>query len=648
MALVPMQKVAIFGHQDHKEQILTQLHRIELLQITSTNLGEKEVVSATYEAELGELKAAIDFLDHYSGKKKTFIETLVPPKEPVAEDLLFATFREFDWRETIKRIKDLEAEIINLKNLENKLKEEINLLFPWTSLNIPLNQLTCGKNICLSAGTCKLKELANLRQKLEKFSSAVEVEEVSATKEKIYLLIFYLSSEEKTISDLLSKSGFEKVLLPLSERTPQKEVMHLQKILHDTKESQKRLLEEVSALLKHREKLTYVYDYLYQKYLEQQAQENIRNTKKVFILSGWVPKKHLEKLKIEISKITPLCEVQPILAASDEVPPTLIENPKTFYPFELITRIFGLPGQRELDPTIALSFFYLLFFAVCLSDVGYGIILAAVSFYLLKKLTLPEGGKKLLLLLFWGGIATVFVGIFTGSYFGMDLNTLPAPFSQMFKKLQIIDPIKNPLQVLIISLALGVIQNLFGILLAFWQKIKNREYLEAFLDQALWFYFLSSLVFWLICQVLSSPLTSLSMRATLVGAFLLVITQGRSEANLPKKIISGVLSLYRTTSYLGDTLSYSRLLALMMTTSIIGMVVNILAGLTKNSIPYLGYVIMIAILLVGHAFNLVVSVLGAFIHAARLQLVEFFGKFYEGSGKEFRPLRRETKYVIIK
>jgi V/A-type H+-transporting ATPase subunit I len=230
----------------------------------------------------------------------------------------------------------------------------------------------------------------------------------------------------------------------------------------------------------------------------------------------------------------------------------------------------------------------------------------------------------------------------------MDLNTLPAPFSQMFKKLQIIDPIKNPLQVLIISLALGVIQNLFGILLAFWQKIKNREYLDAFLDQALWFYFLSSLVFWLICQVLSSPLTSLSMRATLVGAFLLVITQGRSEANLPKKIISGVLSLYRTTSYLGDTLSYSRLLALMMTTSIIGMVVNILAGLTKNSIPYLGYVIMIAILLVGHAFNLVVSVLGAFIHAARLQLVEFFGKFYEGSGKEFRPLRRETKYVIIK
>jgi V/A-type H+-transporting ATPase subunit I len=113
-------------------------------------------------------------------------------------------------------------------------------------------------------------------------------------------------------------------------------------------------------------------------------------------------------------------------------------------------------------------------------------------------------------------------------------------------------------------------------------------------------------------------------------------------------MIFGLLSLYRTTGYLGDTLSYSRLLALMMTTSIIGMVVNIIAMLTKDSVPILGYVIMLLVLVLGHAFNLIVSVLGAFIHAARLQLVEFFGKFYEGGGREFRPLRRETKYILIK
>ncbi|MGB9612772.1 MAG: V-type ATPase 116kDa subunit family protein, partial [Candidatus Margulisiibacteriota bacterium] len=287
------------------------------------------------------------------------------------------------------------------------------------------------------------------------------------------------------------------------------------------------------------------------------------------------------------------------------------------------------------------------FFAMCLSDVGYGLILALVSFYLLGKLTLSEGGKKLLWLLFWGGIATVFVGILTGSYFGLDLNTLPPTFGLALKRLQIIDPIKNPLNVLILSLSLGVIQNLFGIALAMYWKIINKDYLSAFLDDGLWIFFLSSLVLLVVVLGLNSPLISIFSRAAIAAAILLVLTQGRHEQNIFKKLLTGILSLYRTTSYLGDTLSYSRLLALMMTTSIIGMVVNILAGLTKNSIPILGYVIMIAILIIGHTFNLVVSVLGAFIHAARLQLVEFFGKFYEGSGREFRPFQRETKYVKV-
>jgi len=128
---------------------------------------------------------------------------------------------------------------------------------------------------------------------------------------------------------------------------------------------------------------------------------------------------------------------------------------------------------------------------------------------------------------------------------------------------------------------------------------------------------------------------------------LLVLTQGRKEKLLVQKAFMGILSLYRTTSFLGDTLSYSRLLALMMTTSIIGMVINLIAGLTAG-IPYVGYIVMAAILVGGHIFNLVISVLSAFIHSARLQLVEFFSKFYTGSGREFKPMGYETKYVIIK
>ena len=98
---------------------------------------------------------------------------------------------------------------------------------------------------------------------------------------------------------------------------------------------------------------------------------------------------------------------------------------------------------------------------------------------------------------------------------------------------------------------------------------------------------------------------------------------------------------------MGDTLSYSRLLALGMSTTIIGSVINILAGMVKE-VPVLGILLMSALLIFGHIFNLLVGTLGAFVHSTRLQMVEFFSKFYEGGGREFRPYKREAEYTVLK
>ena len=175
-----------------------------------------------------------------------------------------------------------------------------------------------------------------------------------------------------------------------------------------------------------------------------------------------------------------------------------------------------------------------------------------------------------------------------------------------------------------------------------YQKVKEKNYSSAILDNGFWIFFLASLIAFGVTR------TKLAGSLALSGAILLVLSQGRHEKNIFKKFISGLLSLYSTTGYLGDTLSYSRLLALGMTSAIIGMVVNILAGLTLKSFPILGFIAALLILVIGHSFNLMVSVLGAFIHSMRLQLVEFFSKFFEGGGREFKPFKRETRYVIIK
>jgi V/A-type H+-transporting ATPase subunit I len=639
-----MQKVAILGHAQVLDETFAYLQKNGTVEITRVpfQTEEKEIAKESLELELAELESAIRFIGSVAGKKKSFIETFAPPKEILSEEQLNQFAREFDWRSLVSKIEDHETQLANLKNLEHTLLQELAVIWPWRSLDLKLNQLICGKKVCISAGSCKSRELEALQSKLEKLSPTQQVEIINSTRDKVFLLVFYLASEARPFQDLLSKLNFEKTILPVPERTPAQEIEHLEQLRQEAAKDRELLIGEIRSQLKNLPRLTYIYDHLFQKELERVAREKLAHTKRTFVLTGWTPQGNFEKLKAGLKKVTPLADVLAVKPEEKEIPPTLIHNPKALYPFEIITRIFGLPAQGEIDPTGALSFFYILFFAMCLSDVGYGTILSLLSYYYLRTLTLTEGGKKLLLLLFWGGIATVFAGVLTGSYFGIDTSQLPP----ILRQLQIIDPIKSPLNVLILSLFLGVFQNLTGVAIAMYWKMRNREYLNALLDDGLWIYFLSCLVLLVAASGMGSPLSGLFGKLSIVGAVLLALTQGRNEPTILKKAIFGILALYRTTSYLGDTLSYSRLLALMMTTSIIGMVINIIAGMTRG-VPVVGYLLMIVILVFGHTFNLIVSTLGAFIHSTRLQLVEFFGKFYSGGGREFKPFRRETKYVII-
>lgn len=652
MAVVETAKILILGHKSIKNEVLKYLQEAGLLQIVRTDQSLPQTLKeekVDYDLDLAELKSSIEFLEQAEGKKKNLLETFAPTREIAEEEELTSAYKEFDWEDVIKKIKSLEVESANLSHLTSKLKGENSLLMPWKALEVKLKDLTCTQKTCILPGRLKAQSLEDFKRKLLKFSPRIEIRTVNQDRGEAYLLIFYLSEEEKTLSDLIQKTEFSKVLLPASERTVKEEIEQHHSLIRDAEEQKKSFSSEAYDLIKYKSRLMQVYDYLYLRKIESEAKEKLVNTPHVFILEGWIRRPDFNKLKDKLRRISPALEVQEIAPSPGEIPPTIIENPKPLVPFELITRIFGLPSRGEMDPTAPLSFFYLLFFAICLSDAGYGVILAVLSLYLLKKLQLTEGGKNLMKLLFWGGILTVFAGIFTGSYFSINLDALPPGFlKNLVLSLRLIDPIKNPLQVLILSLFVGVIQNLFGLTLALYWKIKNKDYLTAILDYGLWIFFLASLVALVAALAVNSALSRFFSWSSISGAALLVLTQGRGEKTIFKKAVFGILSLYRTTSYLGDTLSYSRLLALMMTTSIIGMVINILADLTRNSVPFLGYVIMVAILLIGHAFNLVVSTLGAFIHSMRLQLVEFFGKFYEGGGKAFKPFKRETKYVLLK
>ena len=239
-----------------------------------------------------------------------------------------------------------------------------------------------------------------------------------------------------------------------------------------------------------------------------------------------------------------------------------------------------------------------------------------------------------------------------GSWLGNTLDYLPKQFSflreMLVDRLALINPVNDPIPILILSLLLGIIQIYTGIITKFVDNVRNNKTKDGLMDQGCWLLLITSILIFGIFNYFSLPQAVITISKFMIisGVLLIILTQGRSNKNFIKRIGSGILSLYDITGYLSDVLSYSRLFALGLATGIIAVVVNTLVELVKG-IPYVGFILVIIIYFGGHIFNIAISALSAFIHSARLQYVEFFTKFYQGGGSSFHPLKIDTKYINV-
>ena len=175
MPVVPMQKVAILGHEQIRDEILKYLQKHGILEITPIPAEEqKQEEEKELELALAEIESALRLLESASGKKKNLIESFAPYKETVEEEVLEQTAREFNWRAVVSRLKDYENQLANQKNLEHSLRAELALISPWQNLKAKLNQLSCTQKTCVAAGICKPRELEALEKKLGKFEENIK------------------------------------------------------------------------------------------------------------------------------------------------------------------------------------------------------------------------------------------------------------------------------------------------------------------------------------------------------------------------------------------------------------------------------------------------------------------------------------------
>ncbi len=365
----------------------------------------------------------------------------------------------------------------------------------------------------------------------------------------------------------------------------------------------------------------------------------------VRLMEGWVKVENAHEVIASLDEAGIYYEVaDPV---DGEKVPIEIKNDSYSSLFEPILKMYSLPNYRDLDPTIFFAPFFMLFFGLCMGDAGYGLLILAVSLWLLKAKPDIKAYAKLGC---WLGATTMVVGFLTGSFFGIDLSQQDWAFLAPVKHLFINEKNFKPFgyaPMMVFSVLIGLVQVLIGMCLAGVKAAKNSGWKYG-VGKFSWVTALLSVIilFGLPACGVTLPLFIQYVLYGLIGiASLGIMFYNNPDKNIFINFGGGLWSIYgMATGLLGDLLSYIRLFALGLTGGVLGGVFNQLAvELTSSLDWYIRWLLMILILLLGHGINFGLCMISSFVHPMRLTFVEFFKNAdFEGGGKAFTPFRKKA------
>lgn len=629
MSIAKMNKVTIIGTKDKEEEILKKLMKQGFFQIEDMshlaeneefkdifNKEEKNEEIAIINQKLIKIEKAISNIRKNNKIKKPMFAEKQIYKE-LSKETADNSYLEVE--EVNQLAQAIEENTTRMEEL-CKLKKELE---PWINFSISAD-LKNINYIKIILGTIDLKykkEQIGMALNKEKIEYSINI--INKDKNKMYVAVTTKSESITQVKRILKQFNFEEKNIELENETIAEKI---QKTQREIAELEKQVQTDRDKI---KPKQIKVFENLYDYYLNQKNLKLMRRkvvtTKNTFYLEGWMP----EGCKIENNKefIVKIREEQ----EGDDAP-VFVNNSKIVEPFQSITNMYSVPNKKELDPNPVMAFFYIIFFGLMLSDAGYGLLLTLGCLFVIKKKKYGKGEGSLIKLLTYCGISAIIWGIFFGSCFG---NLLPLK--------AVIDPLKDVMPLMGLALLLGIIHIYVGMFMKAIQLVKEKKILDAIFDIGFWYLLLTG-VFLLVIPIVAGDIgvwSEVGKYLAIVGAIGLLLTGGRHEKNIIKKAVKGVSGLYDITGYFSDVLSYSRLMALCLSTGVIAQVVNLLAELV-------GPIPAILVGIIGHGFNLANSALGSYVHTSRLQYVEFFGKFYEGGGKEFTPFKYKNKYTKIK
>ena len=665
MGVAKLKKAELYYHKSVHEQIAAILQESGACQIIST--VEENIKPADIEAlisktdeKLADVRYLTRTLSPLYVDPVPALDRMLGERDEVTMSELEQLAAKTDLKAVSESIRSLEHEIGEVKSKLSEARTNSLLLSDLKFFAYPLSVITEGtRTLTALIGTIKAENLSGLNAALGDFSKFAQDSEliIAPHNEKdksqdIYAAVIYSRSIDSEIREVCAKNGLSIIDVPAAlTGTPEEEQEKYSASITEleAKESElaAKLKDSAQENMPAIQKLSDYYNSLSTRYNGMAKSEETEST---MLTKFWIPVNKSQELSEKINAVSTDIELVMNDPAPDEEPPSLLNNSDTVKPFNVLTELYSSPTYRGIDPTPLLAPFFWIFFGMCLGDAGYALVLFGTIMYVLKKYKKLSGGTKEFIRLFlFCSVSTFIYGVISGSFFGDFIDAFLPPLVPVKNALMLVDPMKNPMQVLGISLLLGVIHLMFGLLIAAYDKMRHGEFIDAIGHDISWFLFIVGLCLLGVAMggMLPAHFQQIGAAMAGLGAVIIFLYAGKGERNIFKRIISGFLALYGATSYLGDILSYSRLLALGFGSAVIGVVINLLGGLASD-IPYIGWLVAVVVIIGGHIFSIAINLLGSFVHPLRLQYVEFFGKFYTGGGEPFTPFTLSQEYVNVK
>lgn len=678
MAKVEFDKIRIVGMKQNYDLLMQELQsqgNMEIISnedLTSVSQDVGDMHKSGF--DLARIEFSIDFLKKHN-PKASIGGILSGGKLVTNEVMAKAQFNAFDPKldSVVSFLESAESDLVKIENTIDKKRAALVKIAPYRNVSLVVGQemkTSRTESRLLSGPKKNYKSLMNELSSLTHLVDAPVVGEVG----KDVLVRVTMFSGESLATDLESVATsyqFNSFEIPADSRefsgmdpaTIEKKILSEVEVLENEKDS---LLLEIQAHQVHYEDLCIAYDFHSWGHGQRDAKNSMYASSRIFVFDAWIGKEDRAELERRIKSIfVGDVFVESLEVGEDEKPPTKMENDFPLAPFEVLTNMYGVPDKSDIDPTPYFSLFFFVFFGICFSDVGYGFLLAAFATLFLVKGHFEKPAKNAFWLLLFCGISTMIAGVLMGGWLGLTVDNAPAFLlaadGQSFIG-QIIDPSGNPMSLFKVSLFIGAIHIILGVWLSGYKEFLGGNKTILYTKTFAWMALLASLVLFGFAGDLNSLLGSETIsagffqNAAIVSAIWIfvghIIQAAITGKTLWKSLlispITGLLELYGISNYVTDLLSYSRLMALGLATGVIGYAMNLSAVALGDVIPVVGGVVMVLFVIFGHTLNFALSVLAALIHSGRLQFVEFFSKFYDGTGEAFEPFRRLNRFLFFK